>query len=106
MDTRSIFRDRSRTIKSPHGAGQARSSAPIGHGASKPAGLVGHVPASAEGWETSWATTGDSIEAGLREKPGGGSRERPYRKPTRVAGCESTEVDGCSLVKELGKLTP
>jgi hypothetical protein len=37
---------------------------------------------------------GDSIDPGLREKPDGGSCERPYRKPTRVAGCESTEVDG------------
>ena len=94
MDTRSIFRDRSRTSKSSGGAGQARSSAPIGQGASKPAGSVGHVPAGAEGWETSRFGGGDSIEAGLREKPPGGSRERPYRKPTRVAGCESTEVDG------------
>ena len=30
----------------------------------------------------------------LLEKPTGGSRERPYRKPTLVAGCESTKVDG------------
>ena len=94
MDTRSIFRDRSRTTKSSDGAGRGRSSAPIGHGASKPAGTVGVIPAATEGWETSWATTGDSIEPGLREKPLGGSRERPYRRPTRVAGCESTEVDG------------
>ena len=43
---------------------------------------------------------------GLREKPALGSRERPYRRPTRVAGCESTKVDGRTLVKELGKLTP
>ena len=38
--------------------------------------------------------SGDSIEPGLREKPAWGSRERPYRKPTQVAGCESTKVDG------------
>ena len=94
MDTRWIFRDRSRTIESPHGAGWGRSSAPIGHGASKPAGAVGFVPATTEGWETWRFGAGDSIESGLREKPCGGSRERPYRKPTRVAGCESTEVDG------------
>ncbi len=94
MDTRSIFRDRSRTSKSSGGAGQDRSSAPIGHGASKPAGAVGSMPAATEGWETPSFGSGDSIEAGLREKPPGGSRERPYRKPTRVAGCESTEVDG------------
>jgi hypothetical protein len=30
----------------------------------------------------------------LQEKPGGGSHERPYRKPTLVAGCENTKVDG------------
>ncbi len=47
-----------------------------------------------EGWETYGFARGDSIDPGLREKPSGGSRERPYRKPTRVAGCESTEVDG------------
>jgi hypothetical protein len=94
MDTRWTFRDRSRTIKSSGGAGPARPSAPIGHGASKPAGAVGVIPGVAEGWETSDLGRGDSVEAGLREKPSGGSRERPYRRPTRVAGCESTEVDG------------
>ena len=30
----------------------------------------------------------------LLEKPGDGCRERPYRKPTLVAGCENTKVDG------------
>jgi hypothetical protein len=51
MDTRLIFRDRSWTTKTATGAGRGRSSAPIGHGASKPA--VG-VPSGAtrEGWET------------------------------------------------------
>ena len=52
------------------------------------------MPAVTEGWETQHFGAGDSVEPGLREKPCGGSRERPYRKPTRVAGCESTEVDG------------
>ena len=28
------------------------------------------------------------------EKPHAGSRERPYRRPTQVGGCESTKVDG------------
>jgi len=28
---------------------------------------------------------GNSIDPGLQEKPALGSRERPYRKPTRVA---------------------
>ena len=40
------------------------------------------------------SASGESIEPGLREKPALGSRERPYRKPTLVAGCESTKVDG------------
>jgi hypothetical protein len=39
MDTRLIFRDRSWMTKSASGAGLGRSSAPIGHGASKPAAL-------------------------------------------------------------------
>ena len=52
MDTRLIFRDRSWTTKSAPGAGWGRSSAPIGHGASKPAVRV-PSGASCEGWETS-----------------------------------------------------
>ena len=53
MDTRLIFRDRSWTTKSWAGAGLGRWSAPIGHGASKPAG----------GWSSGqtregWATLG------------------------------------------------
>jgi hypothetical protein len=47
-----------------------------------------------EEWETRRATDGDSIEPRLQEKPGDECRERPYRKPTLVAGCESTKVDG------------
>ena len=94
MDTRLIFRDRSWTTKSRPGAGPGRSSAPIGHGASKPA-----VAFTFGGWQRGVGNLGapalgDSIDPGLREKPVVGSRERPYRKPTRVAGCESTEVDG------------
>ena len=30
----------------------------------------------------------------------------PYRKPTQVVGCESTEALERLTVKELGKLTP
>ena len=94
MDTRLIFRDRSWMTKTATGAGRGRSSAPTGHGASKPA--VRHPSGwTCEGWETSdLLGLGDSIEPGLQEKPALGSRERPYRKPTRVAGCESTKVDG------------
>ena len=52
MDTRLIFRDRSWTTKSMLGAGQDRSSVPIGHGASKPAVRV-PSGATCEGWATS-----------------------------------------------------
>jgi len=38
--------------------------------------------------------SGESIDPDLQEKLPDGCRERPYRKPTRVAGCESTKVDG------------
>ena len=51
MDTRLIFRDRSWTTKSASGAGLGRSSAPIGHGASKPAGAWSS-DRRCEGWET------------------------------------------------------
>ena len=52
MDTRLIFRDRSWMTKSASGAGLGRSSAPIGHGASKPA--VGSLSGeTCEGWGTS-----------------------------------------------------
>jgi hypothetical protein len=47
-----------------------------------------------EKWETRRATDGNSIEPRLLEKPGDECRERPYRKPTLVAGCQSTKVDG------------
>jgi hypothetical protein len=52
MDTRLIFRDRSWMTKSATGAGLGRSSAPIGHGASKPAGAA-LSGVCCEGWETS-----------------------------------------------------
>jgi hypothetical protein len=51
-------------------------------------------PDALEKWETRRATDGDSIEPRLLEKPGDECRERPYRKPTLVAGCQSTKVDG------------
>ena len=94
MDTRLIFRDRSWTTKSRAGAGLGRSSAPIGHGASKPAGVHAFGCVLRGGGNSEAPASGDSIDPGLREKPALGSRERPYRKPTRVAGCESTKVDG------------
>ena len=51
-------------------------------------------PGAREKWGTRRATDGDSIEPRLLEKPRSECRERPYRKPTLVAGCESTKVDG------------
>ena len=94
MDTRLIFRDRSWMTKSATGAGLGRSSAPIGHGASKPAGECLYGDADRGVGNHKLSGLWDSIEPCLREKPGMGSCERPYRKPTRVAGCESTKVDG------------
>jgi hypothetical protein len=47
-----------------------------------------------EEWETRRATDGDSIEPRLQEKPGDECRERPYRKPTLVAGYERTKGSG------------
>ena len=89
MDKRFIFRYRSRTIKSPFGAGWGRLSAAIGHAASK---LAGRKP---EEWGMPWLRPRQiQLTLRLREKPNGGSRERPYRRPTLVAGCENTKVDG------------
>jgi hypothetical protein len=50
-------------------------------------------PDGTEKWEIPRATAGDSIDPRLLEKPGDECRERPYRKPTLVAGCKSTKVD-------------
>ena len=46
-----------------------------------------------EKWETRRATDGNSIEPRLLEKPGAECRERPYRKPTLVAGHKCAKVD-------------
>ena len=51
-------------------------------------------PVVLEEWEIPRATAGDSINPRLQEKPGGECCERPYRKPTLVARCKSTKVDG------------
>ncbi len=51
--------------------------------------------ACTEEWEMPWLRPWQiQLSLCLQEKPAGGSRERPYRKPTPVAGCESTKVDG------------
>ena len=61
MDTRSIFRDRSRTIKSRDGAGWGRRSAPIEHGASKPAGAIGFTRSSSRGGKLPGSPGGISL---------------------------------------------
>ena len=92
MDKRFIFRYRSRTIRSP-GAGWGRSSAALELprlSLQSPSGSPGVV----RGVGNPEGNDGYSIEPCLQEKPGNECRERPYRKPTLVAGCESTKVDG------------
>ena len=89
MDKRLLFRYRSRTIQSQVCAGCAKSSAvlellrlsvqmcwfrPARRGVGKP-------------------FLGNSTNARLQEKHGWGSRERPYRKPTLVAGHKCAKVD-------------
>jgi len=89
MDKRLIFRYRSRTIQSHVCAGCAKSSAvleilrltvqifwlrPDSRGRGKP-------------------VKGNSTYARLQEKHIWGCRERPYRKPTLVAGHKCAKVD-------------
>ena len=89
MDKRLIFRYRSRTIQSHACAGWATSSAVLeilrltvqtshlrvrGRGRGKP-------------------VKGNSTYARLQEKHAWGCRERPYRKPTLVAGHKCAKVD-------------
>ena len=89
MDKRLIFRYRSRTIQSVSCAGRVRPSAALellrlteqttglrisGRGRGKP-------------------VKGNSTYARLQEKHGWGCHERPYRKPTLVAGHKCAKVD-------------
>ena len=89
MDKRLIFRYRSRTVKSQVCAGCAKSSAvlellrltvqfgwifPVERGRGKP-------------------VKGNSTHARLQEKHVWGCHERPYRKPTLVAGHKCAKVD-------------
>ena len=89
MDKRLIFRYRSWTIQSQVCAGCAKSSAvlellrltvqfgwfwPVERGRGKP-------------------VKGNSTYARLQEKHTWGCRERPYRKPTLVAGHKCAKVD-------------
>ena len=47
-----------------------------------------------EAWGRPRDTKANRVDPHFLEKPAEGSRERPYRKPTQVGGCESTKVDG------------
>ena len=93
MDKRLIFRYRSRTIKS---AAQVRGgvgrASPIGDAASKPA--VAGFGRDARGGQTARRPRAIRLSLASKKSRAAGSRERPYRKPTLVAGCESTKVDG------------
>ena len=89
MDKRLIFRYRWRTIKSARGTGRGRRAValelrrPSVRGASAP-----------EAWGRLRDTKAHHAAPLLPEKPRAGSRQRPYRRPTQVGGCESTKVDG------------
>ena len=99
MDKRFIFRYRSWTIKSSSDAGWGRSSVALELLRPSSQGTISQAPVrrraadGTRGVGRPGASLGYSIEPCLQEKPGGGCRERPYRKPTLVAGCESTKVD-------------
>ncbi len=63
-----------------------------------------HLPRALRGGE---AREGDNLlKPGSQEKPLSTTRRNPYRKPTQVGGCESTQARGRTLAKELCKLAP
>ena len=89
MDKRLIFRYRSRTYKSQVCAGCARPSAAL-----ELLRLTAQMPVIF--WQVSRrgkARKGNSAHARLQEKHMWGCRERPYRKPTLVAGHKCAKVD-------------
>ena len=75
------------------GCGVGYSERRVGVAASKRAGADGGFARRRSRGVGNPGYTGDSLEARLPEKPGAGSPARPYRRPTQVAGCESTKVD-------------
>ena len=89
MDKRLIFRYRSRTISSQLCAGCAKSSAVL------------EILRLTEQMSDLWVrdrgrgkpVKGNSTYARLQEKHMWGCRERPYRKPTLVAGHKCAKVD-------------
>ena len=94
MDRRLIFRYRSWTIKSQAVRGRVGRARRLDMVRLSAQGLRLRT-GDARGGKASRHRLGRiRLSPGLQEKPRWGSRERPYRKPTLVAGCESTKVDG------------
>ena len=89
MDKRLIFRYRSRTIQSQVCAGCAKSSAVL----EILRLTVQMVQRSLDRRGRGKPVKGNSTDACLREKHVWGCRERPYRKPTLVAGHKCAKVD-------------
>jgi len=89
MDKRLIFRYRSRTVKSQVCAGCVKSSAVL------------EILRLTEQMSGLWVrdrgrgkpVKGNSTYTRLQEKHMWGCRERPYRKPTLVAGHKCAKVD-------------
>ena len=89
MDKRLIFRYRSRTIQSQVCAGRAKPSVAL---------ELLRLTVQAAGLRVSCRgggkpVKGNSVYACLQEKHIRGCRERPYRKPTLVAGHKCAKVD-------------
>jgi hypothetical protein len=91
MDRRLRFRHRARTAKSERATGLVGPSAALEMRRLTP--QVAPVGV-AEGGARSPARGAKSVGAGPREKPRSGSRARPYRRPTLVAGCKRTKGNG------------
>ena len=89
MDKRLIFRYRSRTIQSHACAGCAKSSAVLEILRLTVQMAVFRDSCRGRGKPVK----GNSTYARLQEKHTWGCRERPYRKPTLVAGHKCAKVD-------------
>ena len=89
MDKRLIFRYRSRTIQSVSCAGRVRPSAAL-----ELLRLSVQVPGFlVRRRGVGKPVKGNSVDTYLQEKQLTGYRERPYRKPTLVAGHKCAKVD-------------
>ena len=89
MDKRLIFRYRSRTIQSQVCAGRAKPIVALE--LLRLTVQMAALRGSRRGGGKS--VKGDSVYACLQEKYARGCRERPYRKPTLVAGHKCAKVD-------------